>query len=53
MRLQKQKAYEYKGKQHSKYTIVLPETLVSEVQWKEGEELKAQAKGKKIIIGQK
>lgn len=39
MKLQKQKAYEYKGKEHYKYTIVVPENLIKKLEWDEGLEL--------------
>ena len=50
MKLQKQKAYRYKNTDHFKYTIVVPENLIAQLQWREGSDLKAQAKGNKLII---
>lgn len=39
MKLQKQKAYKYKDKTHYKYTLVLPDSLIDQLSWKEGSEL--------------
>lgn len=39
MKLQKQKAREYKGKPIHKYTIVIPPKHIDELGWNEGIEL--------------
>jgi hypothetical protein len=51
MKLQKQKAYRYKGREHYKYVIVVPEVIVDNLTWKEGDELVAEAKQGKLVIG--
>lgn len=50
MKLQRHKAYEYKGKQHYKYTIVVPENLVSELKWEEGAELEGKVERQTLKI---
>jgi bifunctional DNA-binding transcriptional regulator/antitoxin component of YhaV-PrlF toxin-antitoxin module len=39
MKLQKQVAYKYKDKIHYKYVIVVPERIIRELGWKDGQEL--------------
>jgi len=39
MKLQKQKAREYKGKTIHKYVIVIPPKDIEELEWTEGKEL--------------
>ena len=51
MKLQKQKAYKYKDKVHHKYVLVVKETLIKALGWKEGDDLKAEAKGGKLVVG--
>jgi hypothetical protein len=50
MKLQKQKAYKYKGNMHYKYVIVVGEKLVKALGWKEGDELGAEEKQGKLVI---
>lgn len=51
MRLQRQKAYKLdKDRWQYKYLITLPETVIEEVGWEEGSELKATAEGKSIVL---
>lgn len=50
MKLQKQLSRKYKGKEYSKYVIVIKKELVEELGWKEGEELRGKVKGKKLVI---
>ena len=39
MKLQRQVAYKYKDKTHYKYVVIIPENLISELGWSEGQEL--------------
>jgi len=39
MKLQRQKAYEYKGKTKYKWVIVIPSEDIEELRWKKGIEL--------------
>ena len=51
MKLQKVKAYKLdKDRWQYKFVITLPETVVEEVQWVEGSELKAIAEGKSVVL---
>ena len=38
-KLQKQKSYQYKDKEHFKHVIVIPEKVIDELGWQEGENL--------------
>ncbi|HOF44555.1 MAG TPA: hypothetical protein PKW70_04125 [Candidatus Pacearchaeota archaeon] len=50
MRLQSQISREYKGEKYEKSWIVVPQSLLKELGWKSGQELKAEIKDKKLII---
>jgi bifunctional DNA-binding transcriptional regulator/antitoxin component of YhaV-PrlF toxin-antitoxin module len=50
MRLQKQKAYKYKNKTHYKYTIVIPDSTIEKLNWKEGTELKEKIKKNSLLV---
>ena len=50
MKLQKQIAYKYKDRKHYKYVIVLPEDTVSKLGWKEGQDLRPEIDGSRLII---
>lgn len=39
MRLQKQLSRKFKGKDYSKWIVVIPPEKINELNWKEGEEL--------------
>lgn len=49
-KLQKQKAYAYKGKQHFKHVLVIPEDAVNELKWQNVQELEINIKNGKLII---
>ena len=51
MKLQKQVAYKYKGKPHHKYVIIIPEEIVTNLGWKEGQALVTEVDGSKLIVG--
>ena len=49
-RLQKQKAYKYKDKQHFKHVIVVPEEAVNELNWQGVQELDLNIKNGRLIV---
>lgn len=50
MKLMKQKSRSYKGKDYSKYSVVVPSKVVSQLHLKRGDELDVKVKGKKLIL---
>ncbi len=50
MRLQSQVSREYKGTKYEKYWTVLPSQIIEKLNWKTGQELKAEVKGDKLVI---
>lgn len=50
MKLQKHLAYEYKGKKHYKYVIVIPEEMVNQLGWKAGQELDGLVNDNELIV---
>lgn len=53
MKLQKQSVGKIKGKEYSKYVIVLPSKAIQQLGWKEGKELQTEVKENKLIISEK
>jgi antitoxin component of MazEF toxin-antitoxin module len=53
MRLQKQVNRKVDDKEYAKYVVVVPPEEVQELGWQEGQELKPEVKGKKLIISPK
>lgn len=53
MKLQKQFAYNYKGKNHYKNVIIIPDHIVLKLGWKHGQELDGEIKGNKLILSMK
>jgi hypothetical protein len=53
MKLQKQVAYKYKDKTHYKYVIILPESTITELGWKEGQELDLEIQKSRLIASLK
>ncbi len=51
MKLQSQVSRKYGDKEYRKFWIVIPEKLLKKLGWKTGEELKAEIKGNKLVIG--
>ena len=49
-KLQKHLAYKYKGKQHFKHVIVVPDEAITELGWKGGQDLDLEVKEGKLII---
>jgi len=52
MKLQKQVAYKYKDKTHYKYVIIVPQNLINNLGWQEGQELESKIDGLKLILEQ-
>jgi len=50
MKLQKQRSYEYEGKEHYKYAITIPKKAVEKVKWKAGDELEAQVRENYLVV---
>ena len=50
MKLQKHFAYKYKGKNHYKSVVVIPDQVVLKLGWKHGQELESKIKGDKLIL---
>ena len=50
MHLQKQQSRVYKGKEYSKYLIVIPTKDVEKLGWSEKDELESVIEGGKLII---
>ena len=53
MKLLKVKSREYKGKQYHKYRVNIPENLIKQSGFKEGDELEAEAKKGEIKVRRK
>ncbi|MBL7148405.1 MAG: hypothetical protein ISS82_06265 [Nanoarchaeota archaeon] len=53
MKILKEKSREYKGKKYFKYKVNLPEELLKDSGFKEGDELKAEAKKGEIKLKKK
>ena len=53
MKLQKQFAYEYKGKKHYKSILIIPNNVVLKLGWKYGQELESKIEGDKLILNMK
>jgi len=50
MKLQRQVAYKYKEKTHYKYVIVIPQDIIEELKWNEGQELKTTISDSQLVI---
>lgn len=50
MRLQKQKTREVNGKEYFRWTVVIPPDEVEKLGWEEGDELRPNRKGNKLVI---
>lgn len=53
MRLQKHLNRKVEDKEYAKYVVVIPPEHIEELGWKEGQELKPEVKGKKLLISPK
>jgi bifunctional DNA-binding transcriptional regulator/antitoxin component of YhaV-PrlF toxin-antitoxin module len=50
VKLQKRFAYTYKGKDHYKHEIIIPERLVEKLGWKEGLEIEPTLDKDKLVF---
>jgi len=50
VKLQKRFAYKYKDKEHYKHMLTIPEEIVEELGWKEGEELKQVVQEDRLVV---
>ena len=50
MRLLGQTSRVYKEKAYKKHWVVIPNSLIAKLDWKVGQELEAEVKGKQLII---
>lgn len=50
MRLQSQKSREYKGKDYTKFWVVIPQKIVEKLKWRSGQDLECEVKGNKLVI---
>ena len=50
MKLQKQVAYKYKDKTHYKYVLIIPQKIITELGWIDGQELKLSANNSVLKI---
>ncbi len=50
MKLQKQLAYEYKGKQYFKHVLVVPDDTVKELGWNGGQDLEIRVENRRLIV---
>ncbi len=50
MHLQKQKTHKVGDKEYYKYVLVVNSSLVDALGWKEGDELEAKVKDKKMVV---
>jgi len=53
MKIEKTKSREYKDKEYYKYRVIIPEKLLKESGFKEGDELQAEAKKGEIKLRKK
>jgi len=53
MKLQKQVSRKVKDKEYGKYVVVIPPEEIEELGWAEGQELKPEVKGRRLIISPK
>ena len=51
MKLQKQLSRKVGTTEYAKYVIVVPPETIKQVGWNEGEDLRAEIKGNKLVIG--
>lgn len=49
-KLQKQFAYNYKGKQHFKHVLVVPDDAIDELGWKGGQDLEIDVENGKLMV---
>lgn len=50
MKLQRHFAYRYKGKEHYKHVVTIPEGTMESLGWREGADLKDEIKGNALVL---
>lgn len=50
MRLQKQSVGEIRGREYSKYVVIIPNECINRLEWQEGEELEPEIREQSLII---
>lgn len=53
MKIEKTKSRKYKNKQYYKYRIIIPEDILNQADFKEGNELQAEAKKGEVRLTKK
>ena len=53
VKLQKRFAYKYKEKEHYKHVVTVPEKIVSQLGWSEGDEIQLKVKDAKLVLSAK
>jgi bifunctional DNA-binding transcriptional regulator/antitoxin component of YhaV-PrlF toxin-antitoxin module len=53
MKIEKTKSREYHGKQYFKYRVIIPEKVIEQANFKEGDELQAETKKGEIKLKNK
>ena len=51
MKLQKQLSRKVGNVEYAKWVLVIPPNMIEELKWKEGQELEAEIKENKLLIG--
>lgn len=50
VKLRKIKTREHKGKKYYRWDISIPEDMIKNLDWEEGQEIQAEIRGKKLIL---
>jgi hypothetical protein len=50
MKIQKQVAYKYKDKIHHKFVVIIPQEIISDLGWVEGQEVKPKINGVNLTL---
>ena len=50
MKLQKQLSRKVGNVEYAKWVLVIPPSVIEELKWKEGQELNAKVKDKKLVV---
>jgi antitoxin component of MazEF toxin-antitoxin module len=53
MRLQKHATRKVGDKEYGKYVVVIPPEHIAQLEWKEGQDLESEVKGKRLVISRK
>jgi len=50
MKLQKQLSRKVKDVEYAKWVLVIPQNIIEELKWKEGQELEAEIKENRLVV---